>query len=95
MVLQFLLQLLQFCCNSIATHEIFTMKSEIGVAIIAIFLLFICSILYRNNYKKMNNCNFKKVKFNVKEKLQFCCNFPYMNCNFVAINCNFKNPKYR
>ena len=43
----------------------------------------------------MNNCNFKKVKFNVEEKLQFSCNFPYMNCNFVAINCNFKNPKYR
>lgn len=71
------------------------MKSGIGVAIIAIFLLLVCSILYRNNYKKMNNCNFKKVKFNVGEKLQFSCNFPYMNCNFVAINCNFKNLKYR
>ncbi|MBR0370410.1 MAG: hypothetical protein IJH63_06765 [Methanobrevibacter sp.] len=29
--------LLQLYCNPIATHEIFTMKSEIGVAIIAIF----------------------------------------------------------
>ena len=43
----------------------------------------------------MNNRNFKKVKFNVKEKLQFSCNFSPMNCNFVAINCNSKNRKTR
>ena len=85
--------LLQLYCNPIATPEIFTMNSRIRVAIIAIFLLLVCSIFFNIYYLKLNTLKFKKVKFNVKEKLQFCCNFPYMNCNFVAINCNFENPK--
>ena len=85
--------LLQPYCNPIATPEIFTMNSRIRVAIIAIFLLLVCSTFFNICYLKLNTLKFKKVKFNVKEKLQFCCNFPYMNCNFVAINCNFENPK--
>ena len=38
--------LLQLYYNPIATHVIFTLKSEIGVAIIAIFLLLVCSIFF-------------------------------------------------
>ena len=85
--------LFQLCCNPIATSKFFTMNSRIWVAIIAIFLLLVCSVFFNICYLKLNNRNFKKVKFNVKEKLQFSCNFPYMNCNFVAIYCNFENPK--
>ncbi len=85
--------LLQLYCNPIATPKIFTMKSGIRVAIIAIILLLVCSIFFKICYLKLNTIKFKKVKFNVKEKLQFSCNFPYMNCNFVAIYCNFENPK--
>ena len=85
--------LLQLYCNPVATLKIFTMKSGIRVAIIAIILLLVCSIFFNICYLKLNTIKFKKVKFNVKEKLQFSCNFPYMNCNFVAIYCNFENPK--
>lgn len=85
--------LLQLYCNPIATPKSFTMKSGIRVAIIAIILLLVCSIFFKICYLKLNTIKFKKVKFNVKEKLQFSCNFPYMNCNFVAIYCNFENPK--
>ena len=38
--------LLQLYCNPIATSKFFTMKSEIRVAIIAIFLLLVCSIFF-------------------------------------------------